>query len=102
MHRLSLALAGGVAEHGLIVVASLLSTGSRVRGPQDLWHAASVVSACGLGGCILGAPARSLRTCGTQASLLCGMWDLPGPGIERVSPCPLCPEGDLPLSFVIL
>ena len=48
MHRLSLALAGGVAEHGLIVVASLRSTGSRVHGPQDLWHAASVVSACGL------------------------------------------------------
>ena len=30
------------------------------------------------------------------------MWDLPGPGIEPVSPCPLCHEGDLPLNFVIL
>ena len=25
-------------------------------------------------------------SCGTQAQLLCGMWDLPGPGLEPVSP----------------
>ena len=29
--------------------------------------------------------ARGLSSCGTQAQLLCGMWDLPGPGIEPVS-----------------
>ena len=26
------------------------------------------------------------RCCGAQAELLCGMWDLPGPGIEPVFP----------------
>ena len=25
-------------------------------------------------------------SCGTRAELLCGMWDLPGPGLEPVSP----------------
>ena len=27
-----------------------------------------------------------LNSCGTQAQLLCGMWDSPGPGIEPMSP----------------
>ena len=30
--------------------------------------------------------ARGLSSCGTWAQLLCGMWDLPGPGLEPVSP----------------
>ena len=30
--------------------------------------------------------ARGLSSCGSRAWLLCGMWDLPGPGIETVSP----------------
>ena len=30
--------------------------------------------------------ARELSSCGTRAQLLRGMWDLPGPGIESVSP----------------
>ena len=29
---------------------------------------------------------RGLSSCGTRAQLLCHMWDLPGPGIEPVSP----------------
>ena len=29
---------------------------------------------------------RRLSSCGPQVYLLCGMWDLPGPGIEPVSP----------------
>ena len=29
---------------------------------------------------------RRLSSCGTRAELLCGMWDLPGLGIEPVSP----------------
>ena len=29
---------------------------------------------------------RRLRSCGAWASLLHGMWDLPGPGLEPVSP----------------
>ena len=32
------------------------------------------------------APQHRLSSCGTQAELLCGMWDLPGLGIEPVSP----------------
>ena len=32
------------------------------------------------------APEPRLGGCGTQAELLCGMWDLPRPGIEPVSP----------------
>ena len=30
--------------------------------------------------------ARGLSSCGTQALLLCGMWNVPGPGIEPMSP----------------
>ena len=30
--------------------------------------------------------ARGLSSCGTRASLFRGMWDLPGPGLEPVSP----------------
>ena len=30
--------------------------------------------------------ARGLSSCGTWASLVRGMWDLPGPGLEPVSP----------------
>ena len=33
-----------------------------------------------------GSRVRRLSSCGSQAYLPCGMWDLPGPGIEPVSP----------------
>ena len=29
---------------------------------------------------------RRLSSCGTWAQLFCGMWDLPGPGLEPMSP----------------
>ena len=29
---------------------------------------------------------RRLSNCGSRAQLLCGMWDLPGPGLEPMSP----------------
>ena len=29
---------------------------------------------------------RRLSNCGSQAQLFCGMWDLPRPGLEPVSP----------------
>ena len=29
---------------------------------------------------------RRLSSCGSRAHLLCGMWDLPRPGLEPVSP----------------
>jgi len=34
----------------------------------------------------LSAPEHRLSSCGAQASLLQGMWDLPGSGIEAMSP----------------
>ena len=48
----------------------------RARAP-GVW--ASVVVARGL-------PEQRLTRCGTQAYLLCDMWDPPGPGIEPMSP----------------
>ena len=47
---------------------------------------ASVVVACGLGSCGSWALEHSLSSCGTWAQLLHGMWDLPGPGLEPMSP----------------
>ena len=49
-------------------------------------HASSVVVARGLGSCGSWALERRLSSCGAQAYLLCGMWDLPGPGLKPVSP----------------
>ena len=47
---------------------------------------ASVVVAHGLSRCGSQALERSLSSCGTRAQLLHGMWDLPRPGIEPMSP----------------
>ena len=47
---------------------------------------ASVVVAHGLSSCGLRAIEHKLSSCGTWALLLHSMWDLPGPGIEPVSP----------------
>ena len=47
---------------------------------------ASVVVAHGLSSCGLWALECSLSSCGSRASLLPGMWNLPGPGLEPVSP----------------
>ena len=41
--------------------------------------------ACGLGSCGSWALEHRL-SCGAQAYLLCGLWDLPRPGIEPMSP----------------
>ena len=46
---------------------------------------ASVVMLCGLS-CGSWALEHRLCSCGTWDSLPCSMWDLPGPGIEPVSP----------------
>ena len=48
-----------------------------VRGPLTI--AASLVAEHRL-------QTRRLSNCGSQAHLLCGMWDLPRPGLEPVSP----------------
>ena len=47
---------------------------------------ASVVVSCRLSSCGLLALEHRVSNCGTRAQLLRGMWDLPGPGIEPVSP----------------
>ena len=53
---------------------------------QALGARASVVVAHGLSSCGSWALEHSLSSCGARAQLLCGMWDLPGPGLEPVSP----------------
>ena len=40
----------------------------------------------GFNSCGSRAVERRLSSCGTRAELLCGVWDLPGPGLEPVSP----------------
>ena len=57
----------------------LWSTGSQVLRLQSLQHTSSVVAAPSLS-------SMGLNSCGTRAWLLCGMWDLPGSGMEPVSP----------------
>ena len=63
----------------LIVVASCC-------GAQAIGAWASVVAARGLSSCGLQALECRLSSRGARALLLHGMWDLPGPGIEPVSP----------------
>ena len=46
----------------------------------------SVAVACGLSSCGSWALERRLSSCGAQAQLVCGMCDLPRPGLEPVSP----------------
>ena len=59
--------------------------GSRAQARQ-LWHAGSVVAARGLQSAGSVVVAHGLSSCGARAQLLHGLWDLPGPGIEPVSP----------------
>ena len=46
----------------------------------------SVVVARGLSSCGTRVLERRLSSCGAQAQLLCGMWDLPRAGLEPMSP----------------
>ena len=55
-------------------------------GAWALGARASVVVAHGLSSCGSRALECRLSSCGTRASLLCSMWDLPGPGLDPVSP----------------
>ena len=63
VHRLLIAVSSLAAEHGL-----------QAHGLQQLQCVGSVVAV------------RGLSSCGTWAQLLCGMWDLPRPGIQPMSP----------------
>ena len=77
-------------ERGLLFIA--------VRGPLTI--AASLIAEHRL-------QTRRLSSCGSQAQLLCGMWDLPRPGLEPVSPALAggfltAPPGKPPSLFFIL
>ena len=63
----------------LIAVASLVEHGLQGRGLQQLWR-------MGFSSCGSWALECRLSSCGTWAQLLRGMWDLPRPGLEPVSP----------------
>ena len=73
-----------VAVCGLSLVAA--SGGFSCCGAWALGARASVVVLHGLSSCGSRALERRLSSCGAQAYLLRGMWDLPGPGLEPVSP----------------
>ena len=73
-----------MAVLGLPFCARAFSSGGKrgplfitVRGPLTI--AASLVAEHRL-------QMRRLSNCGSRAQLLCGMWDLPRPGLEPVSP----------------
>ena len=72
---------------------------------QALGVRASVVVARGLSSCGSRALEHRLSSCGARAYLLHGMWDLPGPGLEPVSPAlaggflTTAPPGKLPKLF---
>ena len=75
-------------EQGLLFIAVrrlLIALASRCRA-RALGAQASVVVALGLSSCGSWALERRLSSCGTWAQLFHGMWDLPGPGLEPMSP----------------
>ena len=64
----------------------LQHVGPRVHRLQQLWCVGSTVVTCRLSSCGLRALELRLSSCGARAQLLCGLWDLPQPVIEPVSP----------------
>ena len=82
-HGHSLVAARGALHCG---VQSSHCGGFSCCGAQVLSRWASVVVACRLSNCGSRALERRLNSCGTRAYLLHGMWDLPGPGLEPMSP----------------
>ena len=89
-------------QRGLLIAVASLVGGARALG---VW--ASVVVARGLSSCGSRALEHSLSSCGTWAQLLHGMWDLPGPGIEPMSPAlaggllTTAPPGKSPIYFLV-
>ena len=85
MHGLSLVVASG--GHSSLRCSGFSSRWPLLlRSTGALGARASVVVVHGLSSCGLWGLERRLSSCGTWASLLHDMWDLPGPGIEPVSP----------------
>ena len=74
-------------ERGLLfVVVCGLPIAVTCCGAWALGTQASVVVACGLSSCGSWALECKLGSCGTWALFLCGMWDLPRPGLEPMFP----------------
>ena len=95
VHGLLIVVASLVAEHGLqhadfsscsTQAQQLQHMGPRACGLQQLRLVGSVVVACGLSSCGSRALEHRLSSCGAWAQLLRSMWNLPGPGIEPLSP----------------
>ena len=77
-------------------------------GAQALGAQASIVLAHGLSSCGSQALEFRLSSCGARAYLLYGMWDLPGPRLEPISPAlasrflTTAPPGkSLPINFCL-
>ena len=75
------------SKWGLLFVAVrklLIAAASFVAEHRALGTRASVIVAHRLSSC--GSQAVECSSCGTRALLLRSMWDLPGPGLESMSP----------------
>ena len=70
-----------IAVRGLLIAVACLCCKAQALGAR-----ASVVVARWLSRCGSRDLERGLSSCGTRASLLRSMWDLPGPGIEPMPP----------------
>ena len=83
-----------VVVRGLLIAGATLCCGARAShcsgfsccGAWAVGVRASVVVARGLSSCGSLALERRVSSCGAQAYLLRGMWDLPGLGLKPVSP----------------
>ena len=82
--ELSLVAASG--GHSLLRCAGLSLRWLLLLRSMGSRRVGSVVVARGLSSCGSRAPERGLSSRGTQAQLLRGMWDPPGPGLEPASP----------------
>ena len=71
----------GCSECELLFLVAHGSSSQRL-----LWLRSTGSGCAAFGSCGLHALERRLSSCGTRASLLRGMWNLPGPGIEHMSP----------------
>ena len=79
-----------IAARGLSLVAASGRYSSLQCAGFSLWWLLllqSIGSRCtGFSSCGLQVLECRLSSCGARAQLLCSMWDLPGPGLEPVSP----------------
>ena len=76
-----------IRGYSLTVVRGLLTEVASLVVEHRFWSTwAPAAAVCGLSSCGPRALEHRLSICGPWAYLLCGMWDLPRPGIEPVSP----------------